>query len=57
MHHYGNTHREAFKRRSDFQDVLCRLDCKERVVSMFAQQIQYEYYGGNRYVSNEGIYL
>ena len=40
-----------------FQDVLCRRDYAERVVAIFANQIQYEYYGGNRYVSIEGIEL
>ena len=44
-------HRETSKRRSDFQDVLCRFDYAERVVSIFAHQIKYEYYGGNIYVA------
>ena len=55
--HCGNTRREEFKLRSDFQHVLCRRDYAERVVSSFAYQIQYGYYGGNRSVSIEGIHL
>ena len=39
------------------QDVLCSCDYSERVVASFAHQIQSEYYGGNRYVSIEGIEL
>ena len=38
-----------------FQDVLCRLEYEERVVSSFVNQKQSEYYGGNRSVSIEGI--
>ena len=57
MHHCGNMRREAFKRRSDLQDVLCRRDYAECVVAIFAQQIQSEYYDGNRSVSIEGIDL
>ena len=37
--------------------VLCRSDCAERIVSSFANQIKSEYYGGNRYLSIEGIVL
>ena len=47
----------AFKRRELFQDVLCRHDYAERVVARFANQIQSEYYGGNRSVSIDGIAL
>ena len=47
----GNTCREAFKCCSAKQDVLCRHGYVERVVASFAHQIQYEYYGGNIYVS------
>ena len=49
--------RTAFKRRELFQDVLCRRDYAERLVASFANQIQSEYYGGNRSVSIEGIAL
>ena len=49
--------RTAFKRRELFQYVLCRRDYAERIVASFANQIQYEYYGGNRSVSIEGIAL
>ena len=47
--------RKSFKRRELFQDVLCRRDYFERVVVSFANQIKSEYYGGNIYVSIEGI--
>ena len=53
----GNTRREEFKRRRENQDVLCRHGYAERVVAISAQQIQSEYYGGNIYVSIEGIAL
>ena len=55
MRHCGNMRREAFKRRSDLQDVLCRRDYAESVVARFAYQIQSEYYVGNRSVPVEGI--
>ena len=47
----------AFKRRELSQDFICRRDYAERVVASFANQIQSEYYGGNRSVSIEGIAL
>ena len=46
-----------FKRRELFQDVLCRRDYDEMLVSNFDNQIQSEYYGRNIYVSIEGILL
>ena len=46
--HCGELRCTAFKRRELFQDVLCRRDYAERVVTSFANQIQSEYYGGNR---------
>ena len=49
--------RTAFKRRELFKDVLCRRDYAEMVVASFANQIKYEYYGGNISVSIEGIAL
>ena len=49
--------RTAFKRCESFQDVLCCRDYADRVVANFANQIQSEYYGGNRSVSIEGIVL
>ena len=55
--HCGELRRTAFKRRELFQDVLCRHDYAERVLASFANQVQSEYYGGNRYVSIEGIAL
>ena len=55
--HCGELQRTTFKRRELFQDVLCRRDYAERVVASFSNQIQSEYYGGNRYVSIEGIAL
>ena len=57
MHHCGNMSREAFKHNSDFQDVLYCRDYEERVIAIFVHRIQYEYYGGNRSVSIEGIAL
>ena len=47
----------TFKRRELFQDIICCRDYAERVVASFSNQIQSEYYGGNRYVSIEGIVL
>ena len=38
--HCGELRRTAFKRRELFQDVLCRRDYEERVVAIFANQIQ-----------------
>ena len=55
--HCGELRRTAFKRRELFQDVLCHRDYAERVVASFANQIQSEYYGGNRSLSIEGITL
>ena len=55
--HCGELRRTAFKRREIFQDLLCRRDYAERVVSSFANQIQPEYFGGNRSVYIEGIAL
>ena len=62
VHILGTNHcyemqRTAFKRHELFQDVLCRCDYSERVVARFANQIQSEYYGGNRSVPIEGISL
>ena len=34
-HHYGKLHRDAFKRRVNSHDVLCRLDYSERVLFIF----------------------
>ena len=39
-HKCGNTCQEAFKFRSDFQDVLCRCGYAEHVVYSFEHQIQ-----------------
>ena len=55
--HCGELRRTSFKRHELFQDVLCRHDHAERIVASFANQIQSEYYGGNRSVSIEGIVL
>ena len=55
--HCVELQRTAFKRREFFQDALCRLDYAEMVVASFANQIQSEYYGVNRYVSIECIAL
>ena len=40
MNNYGDSCWTAFKRRKSFQDVLCRLDYAEKLVSSFANQIQ-----------------
>ena len=53
----GGMQHTALKRRELFQDVLCRHDYNERLVTIFANKIQSEYYGGNRSVSIEGITL
>ena len=55
--HCGELRRTDFKRSELFQDVLCCRDYTERVVSSFANQIQPEYFGGNRSVYIEGIAL
>ena len=54
--HCGNKHQDAFTHREYWQDVLCRSNYPESLVSSFAHQIQYEYYGGNIYVSMETFY-
>ena len=53
----GEIQRTAFKRCELFQDVLCRHNYSERLVSSFVHQIQSEYYGRNIPVSIEGIKL
>ena len=53
--HCGDFCQTAFKCHKQFQDVLCCRDYAERVVASFSNQIQSEYYGGNIYVSIEGI--
>ena len=55
--HCGDSRRNAFKPRESFQYVLCIRDYAERVVAIFAHQLQSEYYGGNRYVYIEVIAL
>ena len=55
--HCGEMRRTAFKRHELFQDVLFCRDYADRVVARFANQIQSEYYGVNRSVSEEGITL
>ena len=56
-HNCGKILRDAFKRCAKFQDVLCRWDYAERVVAIFTNQIQSEYYGRNIYIYIEGIKL
>ena len=53
--HCGELRRTAFKRRELFQYVLYRRYYAERVVESFSNQIQSEYYGGNRSVPIEVI--
>ena len=55
--HCGEMRHTAFKRYELFQDVLCRCDYAERLVSGFSNKIQSEYYVGNISVSIEGIEL
>ena len=51
--HCGEMLRTDFKRRELFQDILCCREYYERVVAIFANQTQSEYYGGNISVSIE----
>ena len=53
----GDSRQTSFKRCKSFQDVLCRRDYAERVVTSFDHQIQSEYYSGNRSMSIEVISL
>ena len=55
--HCVDSHRTEFKHRESFKDVLCRHDYSERLVASVSNQIQSQYYGGNRYLSIEGIVL
>ena len=55
--HCGDLRHTAFKLHELFQYILCFRDYSERVVAIFAHQIQLEYYGGNISVSIEGIAL
>ena len=54
-HHCGNTPREAFKRHSAYQNLLCRCNYAEHLVARFAHQIKSEYHGIIISVSIEGI--
>ena len=49
--HCDDSRQTLFKLRESFQDVLCCRDYSEKVVASLPQQIQSEYYGGNRSVS------
>ena len=40
INHCGESRRTAFKLCKSFQDLLCRRDYAERVVAIFANQIQ-----------------
>ena len=53
--HCGKMRHTAFKQRDLFQDFLCRRNYDDRAVASFANEIQSEYYGGNRSVYIEGI--
>ena len=55
--HCGDSRQTMFKCRESFQDMLCWRGYAYRVVASFSHQKQSEYYGGNRYVSIEGIAL
>ena len=55
--HCDEMRRTAFKLCELFQDIICRRDYADRVVTIFANQIQSEYYCGNISVYIEGIAL
>ena len=55
--HFDEMRRTAFKRYELFQDILCRRDYDERLVAIFDNHIQSEYYGGNRSFFIYGISL
>ena len=55
--HCGAMRRIAFKQRELFIYGLCCRDYSERIVAIFANQIQSEYYDGNISVYIEGITL
>ena len=55
--HCGEMRSTALKGHELFQDVLCPRDYAERLVAIFSNQIQSEYYGVNILVSIEGIAL
>ena len=56
-HHYRKELLDALKLQDKLHDVLFWCGYAEWVVYSFAHQIQSEYYGGNIYVSIEGISL
>ena len=56
-HRCKNTGSETFTHHRLFQYLLCCCDYAERVVASFAHHTQYKLYGGNLYVSIEGIAL
>ena len=53
----GNTHWKSVNVCSAYHYVLWHQDYAEHSEASFSHQIQYEYYGGNIYVSTEGIAL
>ena len=57
IHHCGKESHKYFKNWSKENNILFQSDCIERIVTSFAQQIQSEYYGWNRYVFIERISL
>ena len=56
-HHSGKESHEEFHRRGSYKDSKFYHDYVERLVETFDHQIQYEYYGGNVFVSMELISL
>ena len=56
-HHCGKEDCDVFKCWDNLHDILCHSDYAERVVSIFAHKIKSEYYGRNRFISNEVISL
>ena len=56
-HNCGKELKEALKHQGSSRYFLCYFDYVEWVVVSFVNQIQYEYYGGNRSVYNYNIYV
>ena len=56
-HQCGNQRHDVFQCREFLQYVLCPCDYSYQVVASFPQKIESKYYGGNEFVSIEGIAL
>ena len=55
--HCGDSHKKPFKLSESFQDVLCRHEYDDNLVSSISNQILSEYYSGNISLSIEVIAL